>query len=166
MSDAADPDADADAAPADAAPAPDAATPTDATPGTIVTDRDTSPADPGVAVVTARLDAAARDVQIEALDTTVAGANPTYPPDSPVIEVAYARDLDHTVGADRWRAWPAADFTARLDRHLGDWSLSVRRYTFPAARLLPIGTTDAPGPDHTALKALARDALAADGGGD
>jgi hypothetical protein len=95
--------------------------------GTVVTDREDD--DEGRLYVVSVHDDHAADWYVEAIDATVAEANPEYPATDRVVSCVYAEAADAELGAD------ADTETLRQAAAFGD----LRTYTFPRSRLRVAG---------------------------
>jgi hypothetical protein len=96
-------------------------------PGDRVVDREVDKAT--IAIVLEATDEPAAECVIPGLGETVAEANPEYPPEAPVVLVAFRDDLDtHLPG---WKEDTLAALRGRVD------GSRVRTYSYPAPRLKP-----------------------------
>jgi hypothetical protein len=100
---------------------------TDLNIGDRVTDRDANPDDRNTAVVVRERDEPAYAVRIDVLDASVADVNPEHPASGPVVDVAFAGDLD-----DALDVWHSADAEA-LAEICADHDVTT--YSYPADRL-------------------------------
>jgi hypothetical protein len=72
----------------------------------------------------------AREHQIDAIDQTVAEANPNYPPSDPVVDVAFVSGIEDTLGID----WEADDVVELFqDDQLR--RARINHYAYPVSRL-------------------------------
>lgn len=99
-------------------------------PGTVVIDREDD--DPDEAIVINRPPVAAEEWEVERRETTVAGDNPGYPTDDPVVIVAFRNALS--------QEFPG--YSGGESIEIGE--LRCPWYAFPASRLEPVDELDGP----------------------
>lgn len=92
--------------------------------GSRVLDRDSGERDELI-VIDTQPDTRAGDCRIDAIDATVAGVNPEYDPDAPVVEAVFAEEADDRL--DGWRT--AEDLVDAVEFN------AINSYSFPADRL-------------------------------
>ena len=102
--------------------------------GQLVRDRET---DDSRMVILRIRDTPARAYHIDAIDQTVAEANPDYEPHEPVVDIAFVEDIEDAVGSN----WEADDIV----RMAADDQLEradIQRYAYPITRLAEITNED------------------------
>ena len=102
--------------------------------GQLVRDRET---DDSRMVILRIRDTPARAYHIDAIDQTVAEANPDYEPHEPVVDIAFVKDIEDAVGSN----WEADDIV----RMAADDQLKradIQRYAYPITRLAEITNDD------------------------
>lgn len=78
-------------------------------------------------------DIPAREHHIDAIGQTVAEANPEYPADDPIADVAFVESIENALGID----WDVDD-VLQLDAD-GDLDRArIKRYAYPVSRLAPV----------------------------
>ena len=130
------------------------------TPGDLVRDNATGIDESGTVVVVTYPNAPIEQMYIDS-HTTVADANPDFPPDDPAVSVAYEGWLDQYIGPfwreyldaddaildrftdEQWRQTPPPlppddmSFYHALVAHTQSWGIPLKCYTYPESRLSP-----------------------------
>ncbi|GAA0464500.1 hypothetical protein MUK72_19390 (plasmid) [Halococcus dombrowskii] len=103
--------------------------------GQLVRDRESD--DDSQMIVLKIRDISARAYHIDAIDQTVAEANPEYPPHEPVVDVVFVADIEDAVGIN----WEADDIL-RMDADDQLERADIQRYAYPISRLAEITNDD------------------------
>lgn len=110
-------------------------------PGSAVYDRDQlrdTDAEPSLAIVVEYADRTAADKPLRSPDAEyVADVNQDYPPDDPVVEIAFVDALQRTVG-DRWKDWDGDAIAENLRAFCNEWCIPEDEmlFSYPESRLV------------------------------
>ena len=79
----------------------------------------------------------AEGCHIEAINQTVADANPEYPANDPVADVVFVESIEDALGID-WSAGDVLQLVADADLERA----RIKRYAYPESRLVPVEESD------------------------